>query len=126
LDLETSKHLVQHKTPPTLCVNATLVKNGTGPTTMLMERMRKQQRSKAKPIQEATKAMKQYFEQYKKSNKVRETKKIYKPLVKKKESLNELTMAQTQNEARRRRKEHEVQMRAGTEQTRSAKKRKKV
>ena len=42
--------------------------------------------------------MKQYFEQCKKPNNVRKTKKIYIPLVKKKESSNKLTKAGIQNE----------------------------
>jgi len=76
------------------------------------QRTQQQQRSKVKLTQEATRAMKQYFEQCKKTNQVREMKKIYKPLVKKKESSNKLTMAQQHNEACRRREEHQSRNRA--------------
>jgi len=78
--------------------------------------------AKQKPTQVATKAMKQYFEQCKKTNKVREMI-FFKSLEKKKESFNELTMARKHNEARKRKAKHQSRNR---EQTRSAKKRKKV
>ena len=79
--------------------------------------------TKQKLTQVATKAMKQYFEKCKKTNKVRETIFFYKSLEKKKESSNELTMARQHNEARKRKAKHQSRNR---EQTRSAKKGKKV